>query len=520
MVYKSFYSLWVLICLTLSASGQQTYRNPVLAGDIPDPSVIRVGDTYYVAGTSSEWAPPYRLYESKDLVNWTYLGGLFKEMPSWTMGSYWAPELFYHNDTYYVYYTARRASDRKSFIGVATTSNIKEGFTDHGVIVEWTNEAIDAYVLEVNGELYITWKAYGLDRGKTIEILGAKLSDDGLKLAGDAFTMLTAERDTWEAGGIEGQCLVEHNGYIYMFYSGNGCCGRNCNYMTGVARSKTITGPWEKYEGNPILYGDDRFRCPGHGTLVETPDNRYFFVYHAYDAAAHVFLGRQGMMEEVIWDKATGWPSFRYGRTPSLQAESPNSSSIQQQPQAFIDNFQSSRLRNEWIWDVSKPKPEINFSQNTLIILGNETPVGSFLGLRILKSSYRLTVELPGNEMASTIGNSGATAQSRGICIYGTSENACGLSVESGNIVLWQVKQGSRTVISSKPVESYPLTLSVQTRFGQYCQFGLMEQNRFQPFGQLINLNELPQWDRPPMIGLQARGNAKSAFTNVLLTWE
>jgi len=47
-----------------------TYRNPVIAGDFADPSVIRVGDTYYAAGTSSEWGPAYPIYSSKDLVNW------------------------------------------------------------------------------------------------------------------------------------------------------------------------------------------------------------------------------------------------------------------------------------------------------------------------------------------------------------------------------------------------------------------------------------------------------------------
>ena len=107
------------------------------------------------------------------------------------MGSYWAPELFYYNDTYYVYYTARRSSDRKSFIGVATAHDVRQGFTDHGIIVEWTNEAIDAFVIELDGRLYITWKAYGLDNGKEIEILGSELTDDGLKMKGksDAYTI-------------------------------------------------------------------------------------------------------------------------------------------------------------------------------------------------------------------------------------------------------------------------------------------------------------------------------------------
>jgi beta-xylosidase len=503
-------SILLLVCITLSVAAQQTYRNPVVAGDFPDPSVIRVGDTYFAASTSSEWGPPYRLYESNDLINWRYLGGLFKEMPEWTMGSYWAPELYYHDGTYFVYYTARRKSDRKSFIGVATTRNIREGFSDHGVIVEWTNEAIDAFIIEINGERYITWKAYGLDRGRTVEIVGAKLSDDGLKITGDAFTLLSAERDSWEAGGIEGQCLVEHGGYIYMFYSGNACCGRNCNYQTGVARAKTITGPWEKYAGNPILYGDDRFRCPGHGTLVTTPDNRYFYMYHAYDAAINVFLGRQGMLDEVIWDEATGWPAFRYGKTPSLQAEAPVSTSVQQPAPAFSDDFSSPLLRNEWIWDVSQHRPATTCSANRLLLQGNETPIGSFLGLRIQQANYTLTAELPENKPVSA-----------GICIYGTSENGVGLSAAgNGMIELWQVKQGSRTVLATNPVEAYPLSLCMKTKFGQFCQFGWMKGNEFQPIGQLINLNDLPQWDRPPMVGIHVKGNSAGVFTKVSLIWE
>lgn len=491
-------------------SAQQTYRNPVISGDFPDPSVIRVDNTYFVAATSSEWGPPYRLYESNDLVNWKYIGGLFNEMPSWTMGSYWAPELFYHNGTFYVYYTARRRSDRKSFIGVATTRNIREGFTDHGLIVEWTNEAIDAFVIDIKGERYITWKAYGLDRDRTIEILGAKLSDDGLKISGEVFTLLIADRENWEAGGIEGQCLVEHDGFIYMFYAGNSCCGRNCNYQTGVARAKSITGPWEKYEGNPIMYGDDRFRCPGHGTLVETRDKRYFYMYHAYDAAVNVYLGRQGLLDEVIWDKTTGWPAFRYGKTPSLQAEAPVLTSIQEPIPNFIDHFSSSQLRKEWIWDVSRPKPDVKYSGNKLVLQGSESSIGSFLGLQAKKANYTLIAEVPENKNVST-----------GICIYGTRENGFGLSIEKNRTIeLWQVRQGNRTVLEIKPVEDYPLFLCLKTQFGQYCQFGLMENNKFQPIGKQIYLHELPQWDRAAMVGIQVRGKTEGYFSNVSLIWE
>ena len=85
--------------LTFMGAGAQqaTFRNPVIAGDMADPTVIRVGNTYYATGTSSEWAPYYPLFRSKDLVNWQQIGHLFEQQPAWTRSSFWAPELFHRN---------------------------------------------------------------------------------------------------------------------------------------------------------------------------------------------------------------------------------------------------------------------------------------------------------------------------------------------------------------------------------------------------------------------------------------
>ncbi len=164
-----FLLLSIIRCVaqaTPPAATTGTYQNPVISGDFADPSIIRVGNTYYAVGTSSEWGPAFPIYTSKDLVNWAYVGPVFTTLPVWTMGSFWAPELVYRKGTFYVYYTARRKSDGHSYIGVATTQDLRKGFTDHGVLIEWTAEAIDAFVIEDAGHLYITWKAYGLDKGK------------------------------------------------------------------------------------------------------------------------------------------------------------------------------------------------------------------------------------------------------------------------------------------------------------------------------------------------------------------
>ena len=67
------------------------YHNPVIPGDFPDPTVLRVGNMYYAAGTSNDFGPCYPLYESTDLVNWKAIGTVFNDCPKWACNNFWAP---------------------------------------------------------------------------------------------------------------------------------------------------------------------------------------------------------------------------------------------------------------------------------------------------------------------------------------------------------------------------------------------------------------------------------------------
>lgn len=501
---KSFFLIISLFVFSFSISSQEsTYRNPVIQGDFPDPTVIRVGDMYYAAGTSSEFNPPYRLFQSRDLVNWESLGGLFKDIPEWTMGSYWAPELFYKDGTFFVYYTARRKSDQKSYIGVATTKDITQGFTDHGLIVEWTTEAIDAFAIELDGKVYLSWKAYGLDPGRQIELLCSELTPNGLAITGDVWTLIKADDDTWEGGAIEGQCLVKRDDHIYMFYAGAGCCGRNCDYMTGVARAKDIRGPWIKYQNNPILVGDDNWSCSGHGTLVETPNNKHFFLYHAYNSSTNVYTGREAMLDEVVWDEKTGWPYFRYGETPSLQAETPYPGTVQKEiTHADVNTI-------PWIWPVTEAKPQMEIKGESLTLEGNDSPTGMFLGFRVLKGNYLLQ---------ATVEPSSTTS---GISLYGSADQAVGVSLSGNKIELWLVNKGQRTVIDSKQITSgKDVTLCVQTSFGQYCQFGYKgEDNKYNTLGEYVHVKQLINWNSPAIAGVQVKGTGKAVFKKITVDY-
>jgi len=255
-------------------------QNPVIDADVPDPSVIRVGDTYYAAATSGNKAQAYPRFRSKDLQTWEPMGYIFEEWPSWTSGSFWAPELFDLSGRTMCYYTARQKSDGTSCIGVAMAEGPEGKFKDYGPLIRTTNEAIDAYVFRDGTQLYISWKAYGLDPShRPIELLCQRLSDDGLHLQGEPFTLL---RDD-ERQGMEGQCIFRQGDWWYILYSIRDCCSPQSDYAVSVARSHSLQGPWEKYEHNPILEGDGRImQSCGHGTMTRTPDGSMYYLCHAY----------------------------------------------------------------------------------------------------------------------------------------------------------------------------------------------------------------------------------------------
>lgn len=493
-----------LIILTIAGKSQpvnekKVYYNPVIPGDFPDPTIIRVGKMYYAAGTTSDFAPNYPLYESSDLINWKQIGSVFNELPGWASDSFWAPELYYNDGTFYVYYTAKRKNDRVSCIGVATTKDIYKGFTDRGIIVEWDKEAIDGFVFrDDDKKLYICWKAYGLNKERPIEILASQLSSDGLSLVGEHFSLTRYDRG-WKGSGDEGQCLVKHGGYYYLFYSVGGCCDNRCSYRVMVSRSKNLKSGWEQFP-NPILQGSNTWKCPGHGTLVTTPDNRYFYMYHSYNATDFEYIGRQGMLDEVVWDDATGWPRFKNGNTPSVHAEMPFAKTRQLRDSVYSDDFSTDKNLKLWQWDLTQKKPEIKIQKGVLTLFSAREGV-VFAGINPKTGNYTLEAELAER-----------TADASGICVYGNSQNLLAFAANKTKLVLFQIIKGKKEVLVETTIsEGVPVSLKLEAVHGRvYRFFYSTDQKNWMPFKIqnefAVDGNFLPQWGVAMRTGLIADG--------------
>jgi beta-xylosidase len=278
---------------------------------------VRIGPEYWAAGTAAggDEFPP--LLRSPDLVHWTLAGSIFQTTPSWSDGSrFWAPELARQGDSYLAYYSAPRKNGGMC-VAVASAVEPSGPYQDDGPLVCQRDGSIDPSVVRnVSGWPFLVWKEDRNARGVTTAIWIQPLSQDGTRLTGVRRKILTATGRGWESGVVEGPQIVRRHGWNYLFYSGNLCCGPNCEYAMGVARSRGLYGPWRRDRRNPILDSDDDWLCPGHGSVAQSPDGRWWMLYAAYNAVGTISPGRSLLLDPIRWTR-DAWPVVNGGNGPS-----------------------------------------------------------------------------------------------------------------------------------------------------------------------------------------------------------
>src|SRR5690606_2338018 len=213
-------------------------------------------------------------------------------------------------------------------------------------------------VADEQGRWYLVWKEDGNSRKQPTPLWAQRLSADRTALEGERHELLSNEAP-WEAHLVEGPFILRRGEWFYMFYSADACCGRSCNYKLGVARSRALLGPWERHPDNPLLAGNTDWKCPGHGSIVSTPDGRDYLLYHAYDATDFQFAGRQGLLDEIAWG-ADGWPAINAGGGASSRAAAPLGVAAREPEREFVDELIGPSLRPGWQWPWARA-PEHRF---------------------------------------------------------------------------------------------------------------------------------------------------------------
>lgn len=334
---------------------EKLLHNPIVPGFYPDPSIIRVEDDFYMIHSSFSMFPGIPIFHSTDLIHWEQIGNVLDRISQLHVTSdaltagIMAPTLRYHNGSFYVINT--NVSDRMNFIVTAKSPRgpWSEPFWLEGV------EGIDpSLFFDEDGKAYFTGtrqeeKEDGTPIGQ--EIWASEIDLEEMQLIGNRMGLWNGALKG--AASPEGPHLYKRNGYYYLMIAEGGT--EHFHAIT-IARSRSVFGPYEGYEGNPIMTHRQLGKMfpicnTGHGDLVELKNGEWYIVMLASRLIEgyHKNLGRETFIAPVSWEE--DWPVISPGTgkvewnypAPKL----PNFNSF---PLKTREHFNGDKLPLEWVF--------------------------------------------------------------------------------------------------------------------------------------------------------------------------
>ncbi|TYB71117.1 glycoside hydrolase family 43 protein [Nonomuraea sp. PA05] len=281
-----------------------TFRNPVLPGCHPDPSVCRVGADYYLVTSSFAYYPGLPLFHSRDLVRWRQLGHVLNrpgQLPLHGLDvsdGVWAPTVRHHDGTFYVVSTV--AVNRQGSRTFVVTADDPAGPWSDPVPLE--AEGIDpSLFFDDDGRCWFTACRDALDGGGPGELWMRELDLDRLQLVGPTHVLWHgAVRGAW----VEAPHLYKRDG-VYHLIAAEG--GTERNHSVTAARSRDVTGPYVTDPRSPLLTHRHRgsgepIHNVGHVDLVDTPEGETWAVALGVRPVEGTHtLGREVFLVPVEW---------------------------------------------------------------------------------------------------------------------------------------------------------------------------------------------------------------------------
>ncbi len=340
------YAIIVLLVILLMESplpGQTTYKNPILTGMNPDPSICRVGDDFYLVTSTFEYFPGLPIYHSKDLVNWKLIGYALSRANNNPLmgcnastGGQYAPTLRCHNGTYYIIGTNYGGKGSHGIFCV-TADNPAGPWSDPVWIDKWY---VDPSLEFINDTMYY-------------------LSPDN---AG-SFLLGIMDPETWQftsplrkiASGLggtspEGPHFYKRNNYYYVM-SAEG--GTGFEHREVIQRSKSAWGPYEPCPSNPLLSNmndpENPFQAIGHADMIQLQDGSWWAVclgIRPQDGRYH-HLGRETFLVPITWSK-DGWPVAGSSGGVKEEYPLPNLPQHPWKKDPVRDDFDGNTLKLPW----------------------------------------------------------------------------------------------------------------------------------------------------------------------------
>lgn len=366
------------------------YKNPILPGFHPDPSICRVGEDYFLVNSSFEYFPGIPIYHSCDLVNWEQIGHVLDRDSQLTLGNgapnclgIYAPTLRYHDGIFYC---------------IVTNVGGKNMGSPHGNFFVWTKDPYGAWsdpvwlpfegidpslFFDEDGNVYYS----GTDKGIYIAEIKLEWSDNKEELH---CKEVGEKKYVWDGSGgnnPEGPHVYKVNGMYYLMIAEGGT--EYCHMVT-LARSKEIYGPYESCPHNPILSNRSTglpIKATGHADIVEDTKGNWWAVCLGIRPLGYPFrhnLGRETMLIPAVWKD--GWLYMGENGHVEEVIETdllPESKDVVLQKGSYrpgsnvMDDFSGETLHPSWNTIYNYDKTLVELAGNTLILHGNHCGIDS-----------------------------------------------------------------------------------------------------------------------------------------------
>ena len=312
----------------LQASAPAAHANPVLDADFPDPAVLKAADGFYYAYATQTERDGRMLNlqaaRSPNLRDWELLGDALPVKPSWASKTqdFWAPHVHHADGTYFLYYSAKpdvALADQKRglCLAVATADRPEGPFTDMGRPLLCGDGFVNidpmAFDDPATGKRLLYWGS-GFQPIKVQELAPDRMSFATGSTVIELIPAVKSEDPGEYQRLVEGPWITRRDGWYYLFYSGDNCCGPNAHYAVMIARSRSATGPFVNASDKVILEKDANWNAPGHNAVATDERGQDWMVYHAVDVRRprskptdEVNTRRVMLIDRIQW--RDGWPT-------------------------------------------------------------------------------------------------------------------------------------------------------------------------------------------------------------------
>lgn len=366
--------VYLLLLVTSSVFSQDsTFTNPIIPGGYPDPSICKVGDTFYIVNSSFEYYPGLPIHKSKDLINWDLIGyGLHTQeqctnevnlVDVQSDGGIHAPTIRYNNGTFYiittnVYYN--EDSKTTDFVNFIITAKNPEG--------PWSNPHVLEGAPGIDPDIFFD------DDGKVWYVGTHSPENPNFEGEGEIW-LQEIDLQNWKligkrhylwrgaCGGVwvEGPHIYKKDNRYYLMVAEG---GTSFNHAVMIAVSDDIKGPYISNERNPILTTrhisyNNWVHSTGHADLIEIEDGKWYMVALGIrgDENRGSNMGRETHLVPVQWEKEPfWWKEVKYewpvvapqtGKVERINPV-PFQGTTQKRNANFSDNFDAEKLNLAW----------------------------------------------------------------------------------------------------------------------------------------------------------------------------